>query len=81
MWATGPTTWAAPGHRGGAVYRTEGRCTRSSPNSNAEQQDRLFSASVAEGLFWGNALNPLEDQQLRDIGRHALEGARPQPTP
>lgn len=27
---------------------------------NAEQQDRLFSATVAEGLFWGNALNPLD---------------------
>ncbi|HET7866504.1 MAG TPA: acyl-CoA dehydrogenase family protein [Burkholderiaceae bacterium] len=27
---------------------------------NGEQQDRLFSATVAEGLFWGNALNPLD---------------------
>ena len=27
---------------------------------NPEQQDRLFGATVAERLFWGNALNPLD---------------------
>ena len=30
---------------------------------NAEQQQRLYAATVADNLFWGNALNPL-DQSL-----------------
>ena len=36
---------------------------------NAQQQRRLLTATVVQGLFWGNALNPLD--------RRALATARP----
>ena len=45
---------------------------------NAEQQDRLFSATVAEGLFWGNALNPLDTGLVAtaEAGGWRLDGVK-----